>query len=202
MKYIRTISELYKSTYDSAARKLGHEHKEKQKRMISHAAQYGEDVKHDRIYPHRFTFGESNSRPNEYFFIVDYDNDKSVKLDKKVESGRFGFDVKLMSNWGNQKIFSARFYVHSRSDDKIVISSDQDRYQKFFYETKKPVNPFSNETEKIAETNARHMVKFIKEVIEDYKEDFRDILVNSYGTYLRNAEIKWNIYASDFYAGK
>lgn len=201
MKYIRTINELYKSTYDSAARQLGYDHKEKQKRMISHAAQYGEDVKHDRIYPHRFTFGE-NSRPNEYFFIVDYDKDNSVKIDKRVENGRFGFDVKLMSNWGHEKKFSVCFHIHSRSRDKIVITSYQDRYQKFFYETKKPVNPFSNETEKIAETNARHMVKFIKEVIEDYKEDFIDLIVNAYGTDYRNAEIKWNIYASDFYAGK
>jgi hypothetical protein len=145
VKHIKTINELLKSTYLSAARELGHKHGKRSKELIDWAAKGGQDVTQDRIYPHRFLF--DGSFKDEYYFITSY----SLKIETETLRKLLRFNIHMNSNWGNKKDFTLVF--------KILTTDRLD----FYYKS----DIFENKDSKIGRQNANQILKFFKECWED-----------------------------------
>ena len=149
MKHIKTINELFKSTYLSAARQLGNKHGKRSKELIDWGAKSGQDVTQDRIYPHRFLF--SGSFEGEYYSITSY----SSKVDTKSPSSTLKllyFNINMDSNWGNKEDFTLIFRILQES-----------KKLQFYYKS----DSFENMDSKIGRQNANHIMKFFKECWED-----------------------------------
>jgi hypothetical protein len=155
MKHIKTLNELLKSTYLSAARGLGQTHGKRSKELIDWATKSGQDVEQDRIYPHRFLFDESFE--NEYYFITGY----SSSVESSGSSGeRFlKFNIHMNSNWDKKTDFTLIFKILTTEKYRI----DKNRLD--FYPHRS--TSFNNEDSKIARQNANHLLKFFKECWED-----------------------------------
>lgn len=102
MKYIRTISELYKSTYKSAADQLRTDHPKRADNIMSWATEKGDSEfkRIDRDYPHPFEFNNNNLKDvKEHFlgkfYIVDIEETHGYR------EGAQGFFIKMISEWNN-----------------------------------------------------------------------------------------------------
>ena len=149
MKHIKTINELLKSTYLSAAQQLRNKHGKRSKELIDWAAKSGQDVTQDRIYPHRFLF--DGSFEGEYYFITSY----SSKVDTQTPSSTLKvlyFNINMSSNWGSKEDFTLIFRI-------LEVSKKLE----FYYKS----DSFENKDSKIGRQNANHIMKFFKECWED-----------------------------------
>lgn len=105
MKHIKSISELYKSTYRSAAEKLKGQHPSRSSNLMNWADTKGEsefskfDV--DRDYPHPFEFNNKSLQDvkDEYFLGKFYITGSYEATG--LRPGFYGINVKMMSEWGN-----------------------------------------------------------------------------------------------------
>ena len=147
MKHIKTINELFKSTYLSAARQLGNKHGKRSKELIDWGAKSGQDVPQDRIYPHRFLF--SGSLEGEYYSITSY----SSKVDTPSSTLKLlYFNIHMDSNWGSKEDFTLIFRILEES-----------KKLQFYYKS----DFFENTDSKIGRQNANQILKFFKECWED-----------------------------------
>lgn len=146
MKHIKTINELLKSTYLSAARQLGNKHGKRSKELIDWAAKSGQDVTQDRIYPHRFLF--DGSFEGEYYFITSY----SLISETETSNKFLRFNIHMNSNWGSKEDFTLIFRI-------LEVSKKLE----FYYKS----DSFENKDSKIGRQNANHIMKFFKECWED-----------------------------------
>jgi len=152
MKHIKTINELLKSTYLSAARELSNKHGKRSKELIDWAAKGGQDVTQDRIYPHRFLF--DGSFKDEYYFITSY----SLVIGTETSNKFLRFNIHMDSNWGNKEVFTLVFKI--LTTDRYNI--DKNRLE-FYFKS----HSFENKDSKIGRQNANQILKFFKECWED-----------------------------------
>jgi hypothetical protein len=165
MKHLKTINELLKSTYLSAANKLKYSHGKRSKEIIDWASKKGTNKTFDRIYPYQFIF--DNSQEGEYYSIVSYDY-KQVNEGNRMTMWYLHFNIHMKSNWGNDKSLTLRFRiistdthrVDSNSLDFSISSSDK----------------LENKDPKVARKNALYLIRFFKECWEDdlSKDDYKN----------------------------
>jgi hypothetical protein len=108
MKYLKTLNELFKSTYKSAADKLGNYHPKRKEELMKHATELGTNMptSKPRLWPFRFTF--KISQDGEFFSIID------VKPD--YDGSRVNFEIILESNWGKQVKIPLVFYIQKEGN--------------------------------------------------------------------------------------
>ena len=174
MKHLKTINELFKSTYLSASNKIKRRHKSRAEELIKHAAKMGEDTPHERVWPFRFIF--PNSLENEFYSI------QSVKL---RDSGYFCLvTANFVSNYGNKKEMVLRFDLIVPEFVKKSIhmykscetSNDGNFY--FRYDLSEG---FIHEDTKIARKNALEFYKFFLEYWEDeLSEDYNEFTLDNF----------------------
>ena len=103
MKYLKTLNELFKSTYLSASNKIKSRHKSRAEKLIKHAAEMGKDTPHERIWHHRFIFPESLE--NEFYSIQSVEEDVLV-----VQQHHFCLVItNFVSNYGKSRRMEHQF---------------------------------------------------------------------------------------------
>lgn len=125
MKHIKSISELYKSTYKKVADKYKEYHTGRTDAIIKHAEEQGVSHPIEREWPYRFDFSNYKKfRPQAedfkgYFFITGA-QDKS----RYVNNGYKSITVYLSSNWGTDlEIYLSWIVTNPNEWVKILISS-------------------------------------------------------------------------------
>lgn len=162
MKHLQSIDELLKSTYLSASRGLDRHHSKRSKEMKSYAAEKGEDVKVERIYPYKFIL---EKLPNEYFFITSVSHEELDK-DKKLK-----ISVNLQSNWGQNESLNLYFTNYNPARYRV-----EECY--FRFESDYPI--FTNSDVVVARKNANHLLKFFKQYWEDeLSKDYPDYTIKN-----------------------
>lgn len=159
MIHLKTINELFKSTYLSAANKIRSRHKSRAEELIKQAAEMGQDTPHERVWPFRFIFPDSLE--NEFY---------SIKSVEQIDRGGFCLvSTNFVSNYGNKKQMVHRFDLvvpksmkGNQMYKKYYVSNDENFY--FRYE---PGEAFMHDDKKIARKNALEFYKFFLEYWED-----------------------------------
>lgn len=124
----------------------------------------------ERIYPHRFIF--DNSYENEFFSIVDAKHEEEISKRPKLKITIF-----MKSNWDESKKIEVVFDNYHKGYYRV----ENEYFKIDLTETYR----FENKDPKIARKNANHLLRFIKEYIEDELKDFK--------------EREWKINVHDFY---
>ena len=156
MKHLKTINELFKSTYLSAANKLKYGHGKRSRDIIDWASKSGTNVTFDRIYPHQFIFDDSQE--GEYYSIVSYDY-KQVNEGNRTNMWYLHFNIHMKSNWGNEQSLTLRFRIIST--DTHHVDSNRLEFEVSHHDKLESKDPM------VARTNARHLIRFFKECWED-----------------------------------
>ena len=164
MKHLKTINELFKSTYISAADKLKSKdrHTGRAEELIKHAAKMGEDTPHERVWPFRFIFPDSLE--NEFYSI------QSVK-ESRNDYNSF-VQINFKSNYGKDKKMELHFYVYvpsgfSRQNPQFQgTMTSQDDDCKYRLNVKSDTG-FKHPDNRIARKNALEFYKFFLEYWED-----------------------------------
>ena len=143
MRYLKTLNELFKSTYKSASDKLGGAfHSKRKEDLLKHAAKVGTDVptSKSRLWSFRFILHDSSLEGEFYSIVnVEYSYDGSNKHD---------ITIVLESNYRNLKKIPLTFY-----------GRDTDIRYSYNYR-------FQNEDSKVARKNAFELRKFFLEYLE------------------------------------
>ena len=173
MKHLKTINELFKSTYLSASNKIKRRHKSRAEELIKHAAKMGKDTPHERVWPFRFIFPDSLE--NEFY---------SIKSVEQIDRGNFCLiTTHFVSNYGSKKQMVHRFDLvvpKSMKGNQMYknceISNDENFY--FRYE---PGDAFTHEDTKIARKNALEFYKFFLEYWEDeLSEEYDEFTLDNF----------------------
>lgn len=168
MKHLISINELLKSTYLKASQQLGDSHKKRGQEMIDWAAKSGEDVKQDRIYPHKFIF--ESPLENQYYFISDVKFEHNRKDASSSNAKVLSVKIELKSNWGESKSISLHFDDINPEHYRV----DPDRYELKYYSGE----VFRNKDIPVARKNALHLYRFFNQLWEDeISEEFPDYKV-------------------------
>jgi hypothetical protein len=166
MKHLKRISELYKSTYRSAADQLKSKHPKRAEKIMSWAEEKGkselskEDV--ERIYPHPFVFSGNKDAKSRHafgegrweeklmgkFYIID------IEIGGPYRAGYFGVKVYLMNDWG-QRI---SLEVSWGEGDHVGLKLGEPGFSSYDFH-------FLFDRRQ----DARHLVRFINEWYEDEK---------------------------------
>jgi hypothetical protein len=174
MKYLKTLNELFKSTYLSASDKIKSRHKSRAEELIKHAAEMGKDTPHERIWHHRFIFPESLE--NEFYSI------QSVE-----EDGRSHFCLVItnfVSNYGKSRRMEHQFDFYVPKSVKVneplyqfcETSKDENFYFRYI-----PSDGFVHEDSKIARKNALEFYNFFLEYWEDeLSEKYDDFILDNF----------------------
>jgi hypothetical protein len=124
MKHIKSISELYKSTYKKVADKYKEYHTGRTDAIIKHAEEQGASHPIEREWPYRFDFSNYKKfQPQAgdfkgYFFITGVQDNSRM-----VNKGYKSITVFLSSNWGTDLKIDLSWIVNNpNSWVKILIS--------------------------------------------------------------------------------
>lgn len=171
MKHLRSISELYKSTYLSASDKLKRKsHPTRAKDIKDWAEEVGQSefskVDVDRIYPHAFIF--TNHKKVRESYLKDYLLGKFYIIDaNKSTKFRSEFDaitVTMMNDWGQMATIDIVWMRDGGQFRSMRLECPGDEINSFEFDRR---------------VDARHFLKFIKEWIEDNPElEFEDLEVS------------------------
>jgi hypothetical protein len=173
MKYLKTLNELFKSTYLSASDKIKSRHKSRAEKLIKHAAEMGKDTPHERLWPFRFIFPESLE--NEFYSI------QSVE-----EDGRNHFSlviINFVSNYGKSRRMVHRFdfYVPKPAKEYPLYRNCDTSKDENFYFSYVPSDGFVHEVPKIARKNALELYNFFLEYWEDeLSEKYDDFILDNF----------------------
>ena len=142
MKYLKTLNELFKSTYQSAADKIGAHHPKRKEELMKHASEVGIDTPttKPRLWPFRFVL--DNKLQGEFYSIID------VEYSVSVSGERCEFYIQMESNYRNTRKILLVFYK------KFPVL----RYDRLFL--------FNNPDPKIARENAYQLRKFFLDFLE------------------------------------
>ena len=134
MKHIKSISELYKSTYKKVADKYKEYHTGRTDAIIKHAEEQGVSHPIEREWPYRFDFSNYKKfRPQAedfkgYFFITGAQDNS-----RNVNNGYKSITIYLSSNWGTDLEIYLSWEVSNPSEwVKISISSTNDKNNDFW----------------------------------------------------------------------
>jgi len=146
MKYLKTLNELFKSTYKSAADRLGHHHPKRKEQLLKHATELGTDMptSKPRLWPFRFIF--KISPDGEFFSIID--------VKPSNDGSRVIFEIILESNWGSQKKIPLVFYIQKEGNVLVL---------RYSYDFRFDINDY-----KKARLNATELRKFFIDYLEGY----------------------------------
>lgn len=157
MKHLKKISELYKSTYRSAADQLKSKHPKRSEKIMAWAEEKGkselskEDV--ERIYPHPFVFSGNKDATGRWeeklmgkFYIID------IEVNNGYITGYFGVNVHLMNDWGQRIIIYVTWGEGDHTTLKLGEPGSPSYDFHFLFDKRQ---------------DARHLVKFINEWYED-----------------------------------
>jgi hypothetical protein len=159
MKYLKRISELYKSTYRSAAEKLKSSHPKRAENIMAWAEKMGkselskENI--ERIYPHPFVFSDNRDAKGRWkeklmgkFYIID------IKLSRGYMRDCFGVKVYLINDWG--QIITLEVVWDEEGDVSMKLGEPGfESYDfRFLFDKRQ---------------DARHLIRFINEWYEDEK---------------------------------
>ena len=178
MKHLKTINELFKSTYISAADKLNRmdRHTGRAEELIKHAAKMGEDTPHERVWPFRFIFPDSLE--NEFYSI------QSVK-ESRNDYNSF-VQINFKSNYGKDKKMELHFYVYvshyfKQQNPQFQGSwTSQDDDCKYELNVKSDTG-FKHPDNRIARKNALELYKFFLEYWEDeLSEEYPDFILEDF----------------------
>jgi hypothetical protein len=173
MKHLKTINELFKSTYLSASNKIRSRHKSRAEELIKHAAKMGKDTPHERVWPFRFIF--PNSLENEFY---------SIQSVEQIDRGNFCLiNTHFVSNYGNKKEMTKRFDLYVPKSAKSIhmyknceISKDENFYFRYH-----PGEGFIHKDTKIARKNALEFYKFFLEYWEDeLSEEYNEFTLDNF----------------------
>ena len=164
--------ELYKSTYMSAADKLGDGHKKRAEELKKHAAERGISSfagksGFDRIYGHPFIFGTHDSLKHREdflgkFFITDFED----HIFGTYTPNYHGVKVIMKSDYGNT--IKLEVVVGSEGFHKMDMEYDLERPRSF------EINNFKFNNRK----DAFQLRKFILEIAEDGELERGDTFFN------------------------
>ena len=178
MKHLKTINELFKSTYLSASNKIKRRHKSRAEELIKHAAKMGKDTPHERVWPFRFIF--PNSLENEFY---------SIQSVEKRMAGHFCLiTTHFVSNYGNKKEMGHRFDFYVPKFVKSPLSPVNQMYRNCeiskdenFYFRYDPGDGFTHDDKKIARKNALEFYKFFLEYWEDeLSEEYPNFILDNF----------------------
>lgn len=157
MKHLKKISELYKSTYRSAADQLKSKHPKRSEKIMAWAEEKGkselskEDV--ERIYPHPFVFSGNKDATGRWeeklmgkFYII------NIKVNSSYRTGYFGIDVHLMNDWGQRIIIYVTWGEGGHTTLKLGEPGSSSYDFHFLFDKRQ---------------DARHLIRFINEWYED-----------------------------------
>ena len=178
MKHLKTINELFKSTYISASDKLNrmNRHTGRAEELIKHAAEMGEDTPHERVWPFRFIF--PNSLENEFYSI------------QSVKESRNDYDsfvqINFKSNYGKDKKMELHFHVYvshyfKQQNPQFQGSwTSQDDDCKYELNVKSDTG-FKHPDNRIARKNALELYKFFLEYWEDeLSEEYNEFTLDNF----------------------
>lgn len=159
MKHLKRISELYKSTYRSAASQLKSKHPKRAEKIMAWAEEKGkselskEDV--ERIYPHPFVFSDNKDAKGRWeerlmgkFYIID------IEVNSGYRAGYFGVKVHLMNDWGQRITIDVTWGEGDHVGLKLGEPGRPSYDFNFLFDRRQ---------------DARHLVRFINEWCEDEK---------------------------------
>lgn len=165
MKHLKSINELFKSTYLSAADKLKMQdrHKGRAEELIKHAAEIGQDTPHERIWPFRFIF--PGSLENEFYSIQSVEEQKA--------DWQTNIYINFKSNYGNNKRMELNFNLYApviakqRNPEQLRhhLGSSDDNFH--FKLATKTDTGFTHPDSRIARKNALELRNFFLEYWED-----------------------------------
>jgi hypothetical protein len=181
MKYLKTLNELFKSTYLSASNKIKSRHKSRAEKLIKHAAEMGKDTPHERIWHHRFIFPEfsnydDRSLENEFYSIQSIEEDARDHFSLLITN--------FVSNYGRKwkMVLHFDFYVpKSVKVDFPLWRHCQTSKDENFYFSYVPSQGFVHEDSKIARKNALEFYNFFLEYWEDeLSEKYDDFILDNF----------------------
>ena len=158
MKHLKTINELNKKTYISAANKLKQDHPDRAEELRNWAIVAGIPEDNERICPNRYNFqhreiNKKDVMPDEYFSLVDIKNEDINYRNDNKSVVKFGVDFK--SNYGTKV--------------KLVISLDDTGDITNFYSSSGYESNYQFKFR--SRKDARAFKKFLYEYVEDCIND-------------------------------